>query len=226
MVDAVIPVKAVSERVKSKNFREFVRGRSLFDLTVDRLVSCPLVENVWVSTDSEELLNAADPRFVVVERSRDFCNNTTPWSEVICNVIESLPLKHNNHVAWCHVTTPFFDEYEAALSLYLKLAASGEYNGLVTARAISEFLVDKSTGLPFNYCWGPWHPYSQKLRQLLAVTGSMFVSTVEEMLKNRYVISSSPYFYEVEALKGLDIDTQDEFDLAQGLYSLERSADA
>ena len=36
---AVIPVKKVSERVESKNFRNFHEGKSLFELLIDKLIT-------------------------------------------------------------------------------------------------------------------------------------------------------------------------------------------
>ena len=45
-VIAVIPVKTVSERVESKNFREFINGKSLFDILTEISVTILLVRKI------------------------------------------------------------------------------------------------------------------------------------------------------------------------------------
>jgi len=51
---AVIPVKAVSERVESKNFRDFIDGRSLFDILLSKLVESKVIDKIYVSSDAKK----------------------------------------------------------------------------------------------------------------------------------------------------------------------------
>ncbi len=41
---------------------------------------------------------------------------------------------------------------------------------------------------------------------------------IKDFKKNRYVISKNPYFLETKNLEGIDIDTKEDFKLAQLLY--------
>ena len=112
---AVIPVKSVSERVKSKNFRDFYNGKSLFDLLLDNLIESKAFDEIYVSSNSSEVkekVNSLGLNFI--QREDSFCNNQVPWSDVIAHVAESIPEDKNSMLAWCHTTSPLFKRYKEA----------------------------------------------------------------------------------------------------------------
>ena len=118
---AVIPVKNISERVPNKNFRSFTKeGLSLLDLLITRLIKIDLIDHIYISTNKKDL-NISDSKISVIKREEKFCNNITPWSDVIYNVVSSLPEKDETVVMWCHTTSPLFDNYNNALTKYLEI---------------------------------------------------------------------------------------------------------
>ena len=173
---AVIPVKHTSERVKSKNFRNFYQGKSLLDLKIEQLLQTPAVDQIYVSSDSPEA-EAACRKYDInfIEREDSLCNNVTPWSDVIHSVASSIPVDEDDHLAWCHTTSPNFSCFDSAISEYFAAIASGIHNGLVAVSQCKEFIVD-DMAQPVNYSWGPWHKYSQDLRQYFFVSGALFLS--------------------------------------------------
>ena len=66
--------------------------------------------------------------------------------------------------------------------------------------------------------YGVWHKYSQDLPELFKITGALFINQLNDMKKNRYVIGTNPYLFEVAPELCLDIDNQWQFDLAQMIY--------
>ena len=52
---AVIPVKEISERVKSKNLRDFYNGESLLKILIKKLKKCKEIEKIYISSNSEKL---------------------------------------------------------------------------------------------------------------------------------------------------------------------------
>jgi CMP-N-acetylneuraminic acid synthetase len=214
-VVAVIPVKSVSERVESKNFREFFNGDSLFDLLLTKLKKSKHIDEIYISSNATDLRGDIEKHgFKFIQRADEFCNNNVPWSDVIAHVVASIPEKSSTIICWCHTTSPLFDEYDEAIDSFRKFEKSGEYDGLVTVSELSEFIVSENRQ-PVNYSWGPWHRYSQHLETMYSITGALFISSKEEMVKNRYVISKNPFFHIVSSLKAIDIDTQYDFKLAQ-----------
>ena len=214
---AVIPVKAVSERVESKNFRDFIDGRSLFDILLSKLVESKVIDKIYVSSDAKNIKDFVERKGCsFIERDKKFCNNQVPWSDVIAHVAESIPEKDDTVLCWCHTTSPLFDEYEQAIEDYKKSLKDG-FDGLVSVCQVNDFIVSEK-GQPLNYSWGPWHKYSQFLDKYYSITGALFITTKGEMVKNRYVISKNPFFYKVSDFKSIDVDTEFDFKLAQLLF--------
>lgn len=212
---AVVPVKASSERVADKNFREFYNGKSLFDLLLEQLRASEELEHIYVSSNAAHLrerVEALGCRFI--QRDDSLCNNQVPWSDVIAEVADSVPESSDTTLAWCHTTSPLFQDYDQALRAYHDHVEAGRHDGLVTVAGLGEFVVNEKRQ-PLNYSWGPWHRYSQYLDKLYTITGALFITSKQEMVKNRYVISKNPAFYEVSALEAIDVDTPFDFEHAR-----------
>ena len=216
---AVIPVKHESERVKQKNFRPFDGDRSLLDIKIEQLKKANIFDEIYISSDSPDAKKSSEIHGIkFIKRDIALCNNVTPWSDVIFEVVNSIPESDDTHIAWCHTTSPLFDLFNSCLSRYYLNLDAGKENGLVAVSACKEFILDERA-TPVNYSWGPWHRYSQYLKKHYFVSGALFVSTKEEMLKNRYVISSNPYLYEATPEESVDIDTEFDFKFAQYLIN-------
>jgi len=214
---AVIPVKENSERVPNKNFRPFnSEGESLIDITIKKLSRIEILDHIYISTDKEDFKIDDNEAITVLKREKKFCNNIVPWSDVIYNVMKSIPEKDNTIIMWSHTTTPLFKSYEKALKTFLELD-SVKYNSLVVVEKLKEFIIDEK-GMPWNYMYGIWHKYSQDLPNLYKITGSLFINELSEMLNTRYVINSKPFLFEIDSKFGIDIDTEWEYELAQILY--------
>lgn len=213
---AVIPVKETSERVNNKNFRIFADNYSLLELKIIQLIDSCAFDKIYVSSDSERAREIAELHGVhFIRRNQEFCNNQVPWSDVIVEVVSSLPVDNESSIAWCHTTSPLFDRYKEACEFYRNLGS--QYDSIVAVRKFSEFLVTDK-GRPYNYNWGVWHEYSQNLQELYSVTGAIFITKKWRILENRYVISRNPSFFVSSPFESVDVDTEYDFCLAQMLY--------
>jgi len=217
---AIIPVKQKSERVEDKNFRDFFNGESLLDIKINQLKKENLFDEIYVSSDSKDAKKSCDKHGIkYLKRDISLCNNITPWSEVIFEVVNSIPEPDATNVAWCHTTSPLFNRFNSCLEKYKNILEKKEGNGVVAVSRCKEFIVDENA-TPVNYTWGPWHRYSQHLKKYYFISGALFLTTKNEMLKNRYVISTSPYLMEFTAEESIDIDTEFDYKYAQYVYSL------
>lgn len=215
---AVIPVKHRSERVDSKNFRDFHDGKSLLDIKIAQLQRSGMFNEIYISSDSPDAKLAASLSGVkFLARDVSLCNNVTPWSDVIYEVVASIPEPESTHIAWCHTTSPLFRDFKNCVVKYKNVVRAATNNGLVAVSECKEFILDE-TARPVNYSWGPWHKYSQNLTKHFFVSGAIFISTKAEMLKNRYVISTEPYLFEAPALESLDIDTEFDYEFAKFIF--------
>ena len=214
-VVAVVPVKHKSERVESKNFREFHNGESLLEIKLRQLKECHLVDEVYVSSNSPLALESSEELGVsFLRRHESFCNNNLRWSEVIGEVLSTVPESDDSVVLWAHTTSPFFGSFDSALGAFFSDWKNGEYDGLVSVQALKSFLIDP-LGNPVNYVWGPWHGYSQNLPNYRAVTGGVFILPLGEARALKYLVSRNPRFFAVDQIEGIDIDTPEDFAYSQ-----------
>jgi CMP-N-acetylneuraminic acid synthetase len=213
---AVIPVKEISERVKSKNYRNFYKKNSLLGILIKKLKKCKDISKIYISSNSK-IVEKISKKNNCHYLSRDikFCNNVTPWSEVIYEVANSIPENDHTILMWCHTTTPLFDSYSKAIKIYKSKKFKND--GLISVEKFKKFLVTENK-IPLNYSWGVWHPYSQNLENLYSITGALFMMSIKQFKKNRYVISKNPFYLESQKFEGLDIDTIDDFKTAQFIY--------
>ena len=87
---AVIPVKEKSERVKSKNLRYFHKNNSLLDILIKKLKKCKDISKIYISSNSKKIEKISKKyNCSYIKRDMKYCNNVTPWSEVIFEVVNS-----------------------------------------------------------------------------------------------------------------------------------------
>jgi len=218
-VVAVIPVKDKSERVESKNFKNFADELSLFEIKLQHLINSKCFDKIYISTNSDRAKKIASnyDNVFIIERDNHFCNNITSWSDVIHEVISSIPEIEDTSIAWCHTTSPLFNNYKEAVEKYKSVTKKGTHNGLTTVSTLGEFIISEKAR-PVNYHWGVWHEYSQNLDKLFSITGGLFIAKKSEMLKNRYVCSTKPYLFNVSDYEAIDIDNIYDFKIAQLMY--------
>lgn len=217
---AVIPVKNSSERVLNKNFREFYDNLSLLEIKISQLKKARIFDKIFISSDSKKASEIAKKYDVVhVNRDEKYCNNFTPWSEVIYNVVDSLPIMPDDYVAWVHTTSPLFNDFSTAIKKFFELNnLDSTLDGLVTVSKVNDYLLDQN-GSPINYSWGVWHPYSQNLSKMFKINGALFFTKKSIMLTNRYVISLNPHLYLTTQTESIDIDEIHDFDYAQYIFN-------
>ena len=87
IIDALVPMKGHSERVKNKNIREFA-GKPLFYYVVNALLSSEYIAQVIIDTDSEqikELVNSFFPeeRIFLLDRPEELCGDFAPFFDLL-----------------------------------------------------------------------------------------------------------------------------------------------
>jgi N-acylneuraminate cytidylyltransferase len=215
---AVVPVREGSQRVKAKNFRPFIGDKSLLDVKLEQLKQANCFDRIYVSSDSPIARETAERHEVgFLERSAEMCSNTTRWAGVIHYVAQTIP-DEDCHVAWCHTTSPLFVRYAEAVAAFRTAEAEG-HDSLVAVRPFNEFLL-RANGRPFNYHWGHWHDYSQDLEPLFLVTGALFIARRADILKWHYLIGLKPFFFETAKVEAVDVDEEQDFEIAQDLYQV------
>lgn len=210
----VIPAKRSSSRVPDKNYRHFAAGRSLLDILVEKLSRLSAPSDVYISSEDESTRVLAERcGATFLPRPAHLTENSYPYQSVVNEVCRQLP--DDDDVMWCHATDPFFDEHEAVVRSWE--ARDTATDSIVVVYPMTEYLLDEKFN-PIGFGFGSWHRPSQELPTYyqLGFTCSIMTRHVATTLG---LVGARPAWFKATNLT-IDIDTQDEFDLAARLYTL------
>ena len=212
IVTAVIIARGGSSRLPGKNMKDF-HGNPLVAHKVKQLLACRSVTNVVVGSDCDEILSAArDAGATTVKRAPEFCDEKTrSWNEVIADMCGKVD---GDVILWAHCTNPLIhaDTYDRAVSAFM----SGDKDSLVSVTRLQSHLW--LHGEPFNFDpKSKVHPVARDLEPVFYQNGGIFIARREDMISWRYVYND-PLLFEIGAIESSDIDTPEDFMIAEALY--------
>ena len=213
---AIIPVREGSERVKNKNFKKFVNNESLLHLKIKQLKNQKLIDKIYVSSNSKKAEKIADNLNVnFVKRPNYYCGSKAKLHEYNTYMLESIP--GNPEVVWGLVTAPLFSEYDKIIKKYISNKKEG-FDSLITTIKYNDFLIDENAK-PLNCAFGIWHLFTQHLKIQNQITGSVYIAKKSDQINWQYWFGPNPYMHEVKKFQSIDIDDNEDFEIAQILYS-------
>ena len=219
---AVVPARYGSRRVPKKNLRSFL-GRPLLEWTIVAAIESGCFDRVCLSTDSEELAqigeecgadipflreNFADDEAPVARATVEMATKVFAESGEISGTVAQLlpvcPLRMSSHVI---TVMDFF-------------AAMKSGNSVVSA---SKFLFQPpwwaavcDQELTPSYLHSELlKSRSQDLPPALSPNGAIWVSDFASLVEHNTFYSPDHKLFEIPWVAGLDIDTEDDFRLAE-----------
>lgn len=207
---AVVPVRAGSRRMKNKNIAPF-NGTTLLEHKIEVLKKVPEIDNIVVTSDSDEMLNIAKGHGVLTHKRPDeYCDEVSrTYGEMIkyvCSQIEG------DHILWTLCTTPLVYPalYSDGIQTYYKALEEG-HDSLMSVSMFKHFILDKNG--PINFEFGVKQVTSQLLPEWYLSTSGIIMAPRESMIAWSYHIGSKVYLYEVGKIAAVDVD--DELDFIQ-----------
>jgi len=89
-IAAFVPVKSTSERVSSKNIRNF-NGEPLFVFTVKKLLKCKYIDEVYVDSECNDILKIAENVGALpLKRSVELASNKTDGNSLFYNEVRQV----------------------------------------------------------------------------------------------------------------------------------------
>ena len=207
---AVIPVRAGSQRVKNKNFKPFA-GKTLLEHKLDIVKQLP-VDEIIINTDSELAVEMAKRHGVSYHIRESYYASSecsgSEFHEYLAKVTNS------ENILVAHVTEPLVSK-ETFID-GIKTYYNNDCDSLVSVEVVKKFLW--YNGKPLNY--NPEKvPASQDLPEYLSPTFGVVVAKRESILHSKHLICSKPYFYKINEIEAVDIDTELDFEFAEFLFN-------
>ncbi len=211
----IIPAKRNSTRVPNKNWRAFFNGQNLVEIKIEQLLKSVNAKDIFLSTDHQEQVEMTQQYGIqLLPRNALFASDDTPWPDALHGIISDTAFHSDESIAWVEVINPLFDNYSALFAKWEEVKHI--HDSIVLASPMNKFLMDENAK-PINFQFGKWHAMSQNMKPWFA-WDSACIMRKRDMLYFSYPIGKSPFLFSTQG-HCIDIDTMDDFEMAQYFYS-------
>jgi CMP-N-acetylneuraminic acid synthetase len=225
---AIIPARGGSKRVPRKNIRSLL-DKPLIAYTIDAALESDLFERVIVSTDSEEIARISTTAGAEVPflRGNELADDVTPVSLATVDALERLDPAGTQYV---HVV-----QLMANCPLRTARDICSSYDQFVATGSASQISLTK-------FGWqNPWWAMrlsedfelkalfesqvtqrSQDLPDLFCPTGAVWWARTDVLRRERTFHISGRTGWEIPWYRGIDIDTEDDWLMAETLLRMSK----
>lgn len=207
---AFVPIKLNNERFPNKNITPFDSGKPLISYILDTLLKVKNIDEIYVYCSSEEIIPYLPEGVKFLKREKYLDLSTTSFNEVLVTFAERVDA---DVYALTHATAPFIES--KSIELGVEKVLSGDYDSALAVTKLQEFVW--KDGRPFNY--DVEHiPRTQDLEPLYTETCGLFVYTRDLILNKKRRIGDTPYLVEVSKVEACDINTKEDFVIANAVF--------
>jgi len=217
---ALIPVRGGSKGIPKKNIKIFA-GKPLVYWTLLSAELCNLIDEIYVSTDDEEIkktaLSFGFSKVKVIDRSKKSATDTASTEIAI---LEFAKEHFFDILVLLQVTSPLttYNDLYNALGVYL----SGNYDTLLSVarqkRFIWEFNANKKNYLPTNYNYLK-RPRRQDFKGFMVENGAIYIMRRDDFLKYKNRLYGKIGIYEMPEYTYNELDTETDWNIMEGLAS-------
>jgi CMP-N-acetylneuraminic acid synthetase len=207
---AVVAVREGSQRVPNKNVRSFA-DTNLLELKIKVLKNCKLVDEIIINSDSKDMLEIGSS-FGVKTKLRDgyYASNEASNSEFHGHIAETTD---TDFIFLAPVCSPFIssETHDEAIEQFLN-----SHNDSLTSThdVVGHLWLDNK---PLNYRLDKV-PNSQDLPKIKMLNYGISIIEKTSMQKLNALIGHVPGFVDLEYIESIDINTLEEFNIAELLY--------
>ncbi len=213
---AIVPMKAHSERVPQKNIREF-SGKPLFYWIFKTLQAVPAIGRIVLDTDAESIADmvlAYFPQVTISMRPLHLHGDLVSTNALIAHVLTLFP--EQEAFLQTHATNPGLSAATISRAI-AAFAAQSKHDSLFTVTRLQTRLFDAG-GRPLNH-----DPFQLLRTQDLPVwyeeNSNLYLFTRSSFRKTGARLGQHPFLFEMARTEAYDIDTEDDFVMAQLLHS-------
>jgi len=211
---ALVPMKANSERVHGKNFRDF-GGKPLFRWILDTLLAVEEIDRIIVNTDARHILASNGltdtDRLTIRDRKPEICGDLVSMNLVLGDDVAAIAA---DVYLMTHTTNPLL----SAATIRGAIRAFGEARAAGTADSL--FTVDRiQTRFYRADCTPVNHDpdnliRTQDLEPWFEENSNLYLFTRESFARTNARIGKQPMMYESPRFESIDIDDQQDWDFA------------
>ncbi len=227
-VFAIIPARGGSKGVPRKNIK-LINGKPLLFYTIESAKQSKFIDAFAVSTDDPEIAQIANELGApIISRPPSLAQDSSPMLPVIehsCLEYERTSGEKITHLVLLQPTSPLRSskDIDSALSIVVKQNAKAVISVVESDnKVLKHFMMTPNgqlSGLIDNET-----PFKQRqqLPKVFAPNGAIYIYEKTQLLNSREMLPLGTYPYIMQLENSLDIDTDNDFDIAAQLLNSHR----
>lgn len=209
---AVIPARGNSKRLPKKNIKE-LGGIPLLGYSINYARRHEFIDEIYVSTDDEEIKNVAlNFKAKVINRPDNLSGDYATTVSALKHVLQEIEIDNVENVVLLQPTNPLRPKLllEEAYRKYKEEKLDSLFT---VTRNVQKFgMIKDHKYKPYNYSFGQ---RSQDLEPLYYENGLLYITKSKLILKDTIISKEAFPFVVNHPFASIDIDDQEDFDLAQ-----------
>lgn len=216
---ALIPARGESKRLPNKNIID-LNGKPLIAYSIDFALKSNIIDEVWVSTDSEVIADVAKSCGAkVVKRPEKLAGDYTSTSEVIKYHTQKF-IREKKSVEWIFLLQPTnpIRPYNLASEAF-EMLTSEEKKALACFSPLNKKFgkISENKFYPENYSFGQ---RSQEIENRYYENGLLYIINIE-LAKNGELFPEELFPYVIDSIHGtVDIDEEEDLEYAKIILEL------
>lgn len=204
---AFLPAKGTSERIESKNLK-LLNGKPLFLHTLEKLCDCDFIDEVYLDSESDEILNYAPYLgYIPLKRDPALANNSTDGHQMFFNEVQQVEADIYIQILG---TSPFITSETIKKGVNI-LVENKEYDSVVLMKKEKEYLWEN--GQPK---YDKFHiPNSATLPDTIIESMGLYIVRKDTALRTKMRYGDNVYMLMADAIETIDVNYPDEFLLAE-----------
>ncbi len=205
-VVAFLPAKGTSSRIENKNIK-LLDGKPLFLHTLEKLVACDFIDEVYLDSESEEIFSLAENvKCNFLKRDVSLATNMTDGHSLFYN--EAKQVEADIYIQILG-TSPFIKKETIQKGIEI-LQKNSEYDSVILVKKEKLYTWNEQTA---NY--NLEHiPNSVDLPDTIIETMGLYITRKNVALEMKKRIGKNPYLLEASTIEAVDVNYPDEFELA------------
>lgn len=213
----IIPARGGSKRLKNKNIKPLL-GTPLIGYSINEALSCPQVDEVYVSTDCPSIKQCVSDNYrqkvKIIDRPDYLAGDMTTTAAVLKHAVEEIGLEDSDNVILLQATNPLrpVNLVSQCIELFIDKQLKSLFSVSENHHKLGEIIEDKF--YPSNYTFGQ---RSQDMKKLYFENGLIYITKVE-LLKQEIIFNSESFPYKIDKnFPVVDIDYLEDFEYADFL---------
>ena len=225
---AIIPARGGSKRIPRKNCKDFC-GAPMISWAIKAALDSDVFKRVIVSTDSQEIKTVSEAYGAEVpfERPQELSDDFTIAPKVVKHAVEWLIEEGDTPTLVCTIypTSPLLEPIDLvkAKDLYYESGAEIVFSGTEMPFPIQRAFRLNDANRVSMFDKQHYATRSQDLETAYQDAGQFYFSNVRALLDEEPVFSEIAALYILPRYKVVDIDTPEDWDMAEIMFKLTQS---